>query len=270
MAGPNIPNNLIPNEPTMKDLLDLHGKDLLLKLNTHHIATIKSFDPLKQTASATVNYKKTYFQPNAATGEYTPVLVDYPIIIDAPVVVLGGGNGALTFPIEEGDECLALFNDRDIDNWFQGGGNTAAVATPRLHSFSDALLLVGVRSLANVIPNYSTDAAELRNKLGTVKISVNDDGVTVTTPGLTATFRQQGGMFLENSIGYFNFADNADVDFDTGTVVGQFGHSGKVKFENATGDLIAALYTILTTATAGGYPLLVDASALATLNSFKP
>jgi hypothetical protein len=59
-------------------------------MNCHAIATIQSFDPTKQTASATVNYKKTYFKPDTA-GVYRPVLVDYPQLIDCPVIFLGGG-----------------------------------------------------------------------------------------------------------------------------------------------------------------------------------
>lgn len=155
------PLNRIPNEPTLKDLMDLSKKDVLLNLSCHHVGTVQSFDASRQVATATINYKKTFYEQDQ-DGTYHPVLVDYPILIDCPVIVLGGAGGALTFPIAKGDECLVLFNDRDIDTWFQGASGRG-VATSRLHSFSDGLILVGVRSLANVLEDYDSARAVLRN-----------------------------------------------------------------------------------------------------------
>ncbi len=170
MSDPSFTQNLIPNEPSLKDLLDLLQKQILLSLSCHHIGTVQSFDATKQTATATINYKKTRFVLDATTGLYDPVLDDYPILVDCPVIVLGGGNAALTFPIEQGDECLVLFNDRSIDKWFSGGMG-AAVATPRLHSFSDGLILVGLRSLPNVLEDYDTERAVLKNGSTMVGVS---------------------------------------------------------------------------------------------------
>ncbi len=251
-----LPQNLIPNEPELKDLLDLHKKDIFLGLNCHAIATIQSFDPTQQTASATVNYKKTYFKPNAQ-GVYRATLVDYPQLIDCPVLCLGGGAGSLRFPIAAGDECLVLFNDRDLDVWFQGS-SSSAVATPRLHSFSDAIIIVGIRSLANVLTDYD---------------SVNPQ---IKAGGLTATFRIAGGARFENNIGWWDFKDDADIEFDTGTVVGLFGHGGHVKFQNSTAELIDTLCSIVNaviTATCAtpGNPLVAPTlpALLTALQSFK-
>lgn len=169
MSELTAPQNQIPNEPSLADLLDLKKKETLLGLNCHHLATIQSFDADRQVATATINYKKTFIQLNPATGVYGPVQKDYPILADCPVIVLGGGAGALTFPIQPGDECIALFNDRDINNWFNGSSNSQ-VASPRLHSFADAIILVGVRSLANTLDNYDSLRAVLRN--GTTLVGV--------------------------------------------------------------------------------------------------
>ncbi len=247
--GANIPQNLIPNEPELKDLFALFGKDLMLKLNCHAIATIQAFDPAQQTADATVNYRKTYKLPDEQ-GVYRLKTVAYPQLVDCPVIFLGGGGASLTFPVEAGDECLVLFNDRDLDSWFQGNLN-ASPATPRLHSFSDAVILVGIRSKSKAIENFNAENTQFQ--VGNLKV----------------TFRKQGGVVIQNDIGNFTFEDNADVTFDTGTVQGLFGNGGHVKFQNATGELIDALIQLFTTATAGGFPLVVNAPALATLQSFK-
>lgn len=223
-----IQQNLIPNDPELSDLLSLFRKDLLLGLNCHHVGTVKAFDAATQTAKVTINYKRTYFEPDAL-GVIQPVLKDYPILIDAPVIFLGGGNFQLTFPVASGDECLVIFNDRDIDNWFAGSTN-APVATPRLHAFSDAFVLVGLRSLRNSILTLSSEAVELRNKAGTIKVSVFDDKVKAT-------------------------AGTTSLEINT---------EGKLVITNITGEFVAALIQALSTATAGGFPLLVDLTTLTT------
>lgn len=156
-----LPYTQAPSDPSLKDVLDQLKKNIFLSLNCHHIGTIQNFDATNQTATATINYKKTIFRMDQA-GIINPVLFDYPILRDCPVIVLGGNDASLTFPISPGDECLCLFNDRDMDNWFSGA-NTAPVKTTRQHHFADALLLVGIRSLANVIDDYDTTRAVLRN-----------------------------------------------------------------------------------------------------------
>lgn len=173
----SLPFNQTPVDPSLKDLLDMLKKDIFLSLFCHQIGTIKEFDSTNQTASITINYKKTFYQLNAATGLYSPVLVDYPALVDCPVICLGGGATALTFPIQAGDECLVLFNDRDMDNWFQGGAG-AALATPRLHSFSDGVALVGLRSLGNVLTDYDATRAVLKN--GTTMVGVGPSLIKIS------------------------------------------------------------------------------------------
>lgn len=156
----SLPFTQSPAEPHLKDVLDQLRKSILLGLNCHHVGTVQAFDETQQTATITLNYKKTFYQLNQSTKLYAPVLIDYPVMTECPVIVLGGGSGRLTFPISRGDECLVLFNDRDLDNWFQGSSGSAP-ATPRLHSFADGIALVGLRSLGKVIDNYDTARAVL-------------------------------------------------------------------------------------------------------------
>lgn len=182
MTNPSIKiNRTSITEPSLSDLLQLLKKDIALNTNCHHIATIQNFDPEKQTVTATINYKKTYLK-RGENGVYTSVLVDYPQLLDVPVISLQGGQASLTMPIAAGDECLILFNDRDIDNWFQTG-QIQANASSRLHSFSDAFALIGVNSQANVIPDYDPDRASLN--FGTTRVAVGEDKVLVENEDTT-------------------------------------------------------------------------------------
>lgn len=185
MATNTLQQNLVPSEPQLIDLLNLFKKGILLDFNSHHIGTIQSFDATKQVASVTINYVMTNFRFDDVSSVYESYTQSYPVIAQAPVIVLGGGNTALTFPIAVGDECLVLFNDRDLDNWFAGSSNSAN-ATLRLHSFSDAVILVGLRSLPNVIMNYDTMRTSLRgSKDGKTAVSVGPTLIKIANSSYT-------------------------------------------------------------------------------------
>lgn len=192
--------NLIPNEATLKDLLDQLKKSTFLDLNCHHLVKIKTFNSATQTATATVNYKKTFLKQGPG-GVYLPQQVDYPVLLDCPVVVLGGGGGAITFPIAPGDDGIALFNDRDIDRWYQGT-SSSPVATSRLHSFSDAVILVGVRNLSSIIPAYDSSAVALR--YGVVNLKLQSDKITGEVgPTMSFEISATGTVKITNAAGEY-------------------------------------------------------------------
>lgn len=160
----------VPIAPELRDVLDLLKKEIFLTLNCHHVGTIQSFNETQQTAQVTLNYTKTFYQQGANAQSLTPTQVSYPILMDCPVVILSGGPAWLNLPVAAGDECLVLFNDRDMDNWFQGVVG-APVATSRLHSFSDAIALVGLRSLNRSIGSFDPTRAILTD--GNAAIGIN-------------------------------------------------------------------------------------------------
>lgn len=184
------PLNLLPIDVELADALAIWKKDIFLNFNCHHLATIQSFDSLTQTAKATINYKKTFYT-NDGSGNNVPIQVAYPILADCPVITMAGGSTAITFPIAAGDECLVLFNDRDIDNWYlSGSNNTGILNTSRLHSFADGLILIGPRSLPNVVSNYSTTHAVIRNDAG-AQVGVNGSAATALISNNSTTLGQQ-------------------------------------------------------------------------------
>jgi hypothetical protein len=164
-------------QPSLNDLLALLQKQIMLNLNCHAIGTVQSFNSLLQTAQITINYPQTYFQISQVNGSYVQNDVPYPILLDVPVIVLGGGPAYLTFPIATGDQCFLLFNDRDIENWWVSG-TVSTVNTVRLHSISDAVAIVGLRSLNKALSGYSMTHAVFGN--GTTQVGVGPDSVLIT------------------------------------------------------------------------------------------
>jgi hypothetical protein len=193
--NPTIP---VPNtiyDPELSDVLDLHKKDVMLSINCHAIATIQSFDPAAGTVTASINYQRTYFYTDPNSGQYVPQLVSYPLLLDVPVLVLGGGNSALTFPIQKGDQALILFNDRAIDNWM-AGARSGPVSSSRTHSLADGLALVGLNAISsydadNVTLDGGSALIQIKNEMTNLKTVLFDlitaiNAMTVTgTPGIT-------------------------------------------------------------------------------------
>lgn len=149
-------------EPHLKDLLDVFKKDILLTMNCHHVGIIQSFDKEKQTARVKIAYGKKVRERNNA-GVYIDKIKDYPLLLDCPVFFLRGGNMGVKISPKKNDSCLILFNDRDIDNWFEGA-TSGEVNTSRLHSMSDALCLVGFSSNLTKLSDIQENILELFNK----------------------------------------------------------------------------------------------------------
>lgn len=168
----DLPLKIVKTDPKLQDLLDGFSRDIMLRLNCHAIGQIQSFNSAKQTVQVQISYGKT-IAVQQSDGTYTQQLVNYAPLIDVPVISLCGGTAGLTMPIVAGDNCLLLFNDRDIDNWV-GGASSGAVATGRLHSTSDALALVGL----NKVSTYNTAHAMLYN--GTTQVGVSSSKVLIT------------------------------------------------------------------------------------------
>lgn len=249
--------NIIPNNPELKDLLDFFGKDLKLNFNCHHIGNIQVFNSTNQTAQVTINYTKTFLQIDDS-GNTSITTQNYPMLISCPVICLGGGTGSLTFPILPGDECLVLFNDRDLDNWFSGS-SSAAPASTRLHSFADAIVLVGLRSLPKVLVNYDTNAVTLQNGVNSVKVYDNEALITVANNTISLQ------------------SDKAIVNLSTGVSL-ELDATGKLKITNLTGEFVSSLVQLFNdvqtgtvTTMLGPEPLVMPTftTDLAVLQSFK-
>ena len=165
------------NEPTLASVLQLHKEDVMYAINCHQVGEIVSFNPSTQTAEVQIKMLRMM------NGE----LKQYSILVDCPCVVLSGGNGCLTMPINPGDSCLVLFNDKDIDNWYSGG-QTVAPRTERKHSFSDAIALVGIRNKQHQLSDYLNNGVELKYGGSTIKLESNK----VTIDNGTAKIEMSG------------------------------------------------------------------------------
>jgi len=172
---------------TIADLLETQDRDTKMTLNCHAIGIIESFDNTNQTVTVKIAYKKSYLEDDQR------VLVDYPLLVDCPAVVLSGGDFSVKMPIKKGDECLVMFNDRAIDTWF-ASGQVTSLPSARLHSLTDGVALVGVRSLNKSLSGYENE-----------KVIIGDDtskltlGSEATIENGSAKVSVKSKIAIENS-----------------------------------------------------------------------
>jgi hypothetical protein len=163
--------------PELITLLDSLKREIKRDLNCVRIGIIQQFYEAEQRADIKIAQQ----QVATVAPDGTRTIIEYPVLLSVPVCFPSGGGYTLTFPIAAGDECLVLFNDRDIDTWvLQGAGQPPA--TPRLHDLSDGLAIVGVRSNPRVLSNVSTTSTQLRSDAGDVHVDVSADTITLLAP----------------------------------------------------------------------------------------
>lgn len=169
--------------PQLRDLLDRFGSQVSRNLNCHIIGRIEKFDKTKNTIEASCGLKRQYSDGT---------IVEFPKFIDVPVLTLTGGDSFLTLPIKAGDWCLLLFCDRDIDSWWYSG-EVREPNSPRHHSLSDAVALVGLRPATEALPLLD-DQAILNGGTSGVGIKNNYGQVTIDTAGKTTIANQAASL----------------------------------------------------------------------------
>jgi len=139
-------------------------------LNTAIVGKIVSFDAATVTAEIQlgVSYKM-------ADGTFEQVTN----LLEVPIMVLQAGGFSMTFPVKAGDECLVIFQQRDISTWIESGGPIQSVSNRQL-DMSDAVAIVGIQSRVNRVQAY--DPANFQIRTENVSLTITPDGMlTVDT-----------------------------------------------------------------------------------------
>lgn len=123
--------------PSENDMFDAFKQEIFRDINCARPGVIQSIDLGTQSVTVKLTIKEWI---DSTAG----VSIEYPILADVPLFVIQGGGAFLELPVKEGDGCLVLFSDRDIDNWWTSGNVGATPNTLRKHSLSDGFALVGL------------------------------------------------------------------------------------------------------------------------------
>lgn len=172
----NIQNQFLQlgSEPDFTLVLKSVVNKIGLDLNCIRIGIIQSFNAEDLTAEVLIANKKTLgLNPDGTQNTRNYALVTAKICYCCPY---------MTYPIEQGEECILLFNDREIESWFITG-EVQPEAYSRMHDLTDCIAIVGLRSLAKMITIaadtlnlfYKTSSIQLKDR----SIHINTDNITL-------------------------------------------------------------------------------------------
>ena len=141
---------------TLKNVLDRFKTNLLTQLNCAKVGKIKTFDASTQTADIEID--------------------GYPQISGVPVSFICGANFSIQVPVQQGDSCIVLFCDGDLDNWVNGDGYVPAFSEDK-HGLNGAIALLGITNLLTKVENYITSGIRIKYKGS--EIELNDSGIVI-------------------------------------------------------------------------------------------
>lgn len=162
--------------------LQAAGSKTAAQINCMRIATILEFYPENLTAQVKLVDKKLA----GLNPDGSQILKEYPPIY----AKLCYCNPFATFPLTEGMECILLFNDRELETWFINGGSNIQ-AYPRMHDLTDAIAIVGIRSLPKMIQIF-TDCLHLFYGQSDIQIKNENINIKTTTLNIRANTSQTG------------------------------------------------------------------------------
>jgi hypothetical protein len=163
--------------------------DIKREINCTAIGTVESFDSSGQTVNVQINYLRTIngAVPVGAPSndQATDKKVPYPVLVKCPLMILSGGSGYLTITPAVGDQCVVLFNDRDIDTWWTTGSPNSVPNSNRVHDLNDALVFIGARPQNNPIPFFNGSKLAFGSAFLTIDPSgnINLTGANITITG---------------------------------------------------------------------------------------
>lgn len=174
-------NNLLDNN--IADVIDNLIKTIFQNLNCVKIGKIVKFYPEDKTADVQIINKIRDINNN---------LKDVTILSKCLVV----GN-RVTLPIEEGEDVLILFNDYDLNAYFETG-QLQEPYSARKHSLSDGIIICGLNSLINAI-NYDNTAICLNYPQIKINGNLEVNGNQQNNGNITTTGNNEAKSYSVNN-----------------------------------------------------------------------
>ena len=161
-------------------------KQISENLRVSSLATIVSFDPVAMKANV------------------QPLEPGLPLISDCPVAFPHSSDYFVRVPLKPGDQVMVVFNDYALD-----GSSKAR------HRIDDAVVIAGI-NLSGAPADHSEDLVIAKKDM-TVKIVINDQGVTVESQSQPIEVKNQSGAInLSNQSGAINVGSSSgDVNISS-------------------------------------------------------
>jgi hypothetical protein len=227
--------------PDLNMLLMNLKKDIFTNLNCIQIGKIDTYDKVTQSCTIKIQVKRVINDTESK---------EYPLLVDCPVFVLQGGGAYIDMPIKKDDYCLILFNDRDIDI-FWNDENLAEPNTNRKHSLSDGFALVGINSKNSVL---SLDGEKVRIITNDYPFEVytKSKNAKIYNDNVSLELKNTGEINIENSSGKINLSSAGIITFNDGTEYYINGTSFKTSFDTLLNLIKTHTHDVAGVQTGGG------------------
>lgn len=161
--------NYETHNATAETAVDAQIQQAQKQIHTALPAKVVDFNPKNQTATLAVQI--TQILTDGGT-------VQIPPLVDVPVAFPRGGGFAVTFPLNAGDEGIAIFSERCIDGWWQSG-RASEPMDYRQHDLSDAMFIPSICSVPNAIDGFYTGGLSMQTLDGSTFIRITNGTIHI-------------------------------------------------------------------------------------------
>ncbi len=112
-----------------------NAADIMFRIKCAIPAIIQSYDSGTNTVEAQPAIRERLVEEDGSIR-----YLSLPLLINVPVAFPSSGSASITFPIKKGDECLIIFSDLAIDNFWTSGSVQNPVEVRR-HDLSDGIAI---------------------------------------------------------------------------------------------------------------------------------
>ncbi|NBI40151.1 baseplate protein [[Haemophilus] felis] len=158
-----------PHLATPETAVDEQITQAQKQIHTALPAKVVNFDPVNQTVTLALQIKQVL-----SAGK----TVQIPPLVYVPVSFPRGGGFAFTFPLNAGDEGIALFAERCIDGWWQSG-KASEPLDYRFHDLSDAMFIPGICAVPNAIKGFFMNGLSMQTLDGSTFIRVTNGTIYI-------------------------------------------------------------------------------------------
>lgn len=142
---------------------------------------IQQYDPKTNTASI-----QPAIREEIVNEDNTVQYMNLPILVNVPIIFPSCSIGSIKMLLKQGDECLVLFSDLSIDNFWKYA-NVQNPIEVRRHDLSDGIAIPCVLSQPNT-KQFNGTGVEITS--GVSKISITNNGITFSDQNGTITLEQ--------------------------------------------------------------------------------
>lgn len=146
---------------------------------------IQQYDPKTNTASI-----QPAIREEIVNEDNTVQYMNLPILVNVPIIFPSCSIGSIKMLLKQGDECLVLFSDLSIDNFWKYA-NVQNPIEVRRHDLSDGIAIPCVLSQPNT-KSFSGTGIEI--ECGSSKIKIEQSGITFYDSNGSVTLDQIIGL----------------------------------------------------------------------------